>query len=60
MLSAQLLLALAAWPAQFHLDVFSICRTSGNFVFSFTVVFLTLSFQDMPNMLRSKPHISVH
>ena len=25
--SAQLLLALAAWPAQFHLDVFSICRT---------------------------------
>jgi len=33
MLSAQLLLALAAWPAQFHLDVLSICRTSGNFAF---------------------------
>ena len=32
MSNARLSLALAAWPAQFHFDVFSICRMSGKFV----------------------------
>jgi len=51
--NAQLSLALAAWPVQFHFDVFSICKSSGKFVFCFIVVLLILSSHVIPNIFRS-------